>query len=214
MRIDVFSDMVCPFCYLGSRHLELALEQFDGAPEVEIHWRSYQLDPNAPATSDQTAAEMVAEKYGISPEQATASQESLTQAAAAVGLDYQLAGTLVGNTFDAHRLSHLADDLGGPALAGQWVRRVMRAHFTENRPIGDHEVLTDLAAEVGLDPQRSAAVLAGDEYADAVRADAEQASSLGIQGVPFFVFDNRIGVSGAQPPEVLLQALQQASAGE
>lgn len=216
MRIDVYSDMVCPFCYLGSRHLELALEEFTGAeaggpPDVEVVWRSYQLDPHAPAVSEQTTTSMLATKYGISEAEAIANQQQLTEAAASVGLDYHLAGTTVANTHDAHRITTLAREVGGDELAATWVRRVMRAYFTENRQIGDPDVLAALAGEIGLETGRVRTVLAGTEFADQVQTDAERARALGVQGVPFFVIDNRFGVSGAQPPEVLLAALRRAT---
>lgn len=215
MRIDVFSDMVCPFCYLGSRHLELALEQFDGAGDVEVAWRSFQLDPTAPVTSDQTGAQMLAEKYGMDAEQVATNHRRLADAGASVGLDLRLGSAPITNTHDAHRLAHLARELGGEDLAGRWVRRVMLAYFTENQTVGDHAVLRELAEEVGLDAQRVAAVLEGEEFTDQVQADIGQAQATGIQGVPFFVIDGRLGVSGAQPPEVLLEALRRASgAGE
>lgn len=211
MRIDVFSDMVCPFCYLGKRHLELALQDFEGADQVEVRWRSFELDPDAPATSDQTTTEMIAAKYGVSTEQATSNQDRLAAAGAQVGLDYQFGGTTVANTFDAHRLSHLADSLGGPDLSQRWVDRVMRAYFTEGQKIGDHQVLTELSAEVGLDGERTAQVLASEEFGEQVRADEQRARAWGVRGVPHFVLNGRLAVSGAHPPEALLDALRQAA---
>lgn len=208
MKIDIWSDVVCPFCWLGKRHLEQALETFPHREQVQIVWRSFQLDPTAPAVSDLTTPQMLASKYGMSLEQAQASQERLERQAASVGLEYHLATTPVTNTFDAHRLLHLAAAEGGDVDAV--MERFMRGYFTENLPVGDHEVLVRLATEAGLHGRRVREVLAGDEFGDAVRADEQQARAYGARGVPFFVLAGAVGVSGAQPVEVFERALQQA----
>jgi predicted DsbA family dithiol-disulfide isomerase len=205
LTVEIWSDVVCPWCYIGKRRFEAAVERFDG--DVEVVWRSFELDPGAPATRQHSAAEHLASKYGMSVEQAEASHAQMTELAAQEGLEYHFEKARGGNSFDAHRLIHLANAHGKQAEAQE---RVMRAYFTEGVPIGDREALIALGAELGLDARRA---LESDEYADAVRADELLAQQIGIQGVPFFVLNRRYGVSGAQPAEVLVQALE-AAAGE
>lgn len=201
----MWSDIVCPFCYIGKRRLEGAIEQFPH--EIEVGWHSFQLDPTAPAVSDEPTAAMVARKYGIPLAQAEASQRQLTLQAATVGLEYHLDRTRTGNTLDAHRLIHLAADHG---LAGEAHERFMRAYFTEGEPIGDRATLARLAVEIGLPAGRVREVLDGTEFADAVLADQAQARAYGANGVPFFVIADAVGVSGAQPQDVFTRALEQA----
>ena len=210
MRIEIWSDILCPWCYIGKRRLESALARFERRDAVEIVWRSFQLDPSAPPDSDETTRSMLARKYGVSPEQADAMQERVMRVAAEEGLRYRLEATHVENSFDAHRLLHLARDRGGENLQGDLKERLFAANFTEGLRIGSHEVLLRLAREAGLDADEAGATLASDRFADAVRADRAEADALGIRGVPFFVFDRKLGVSGAQPADVLLQALQEA----
>lgn len=207
MKIDIWSDVVCPFCWIGKRHLEQALEGFPHREQVELVWHSFQLDPTAPAVSAETTPEHLARKYGMTLEQARASQQRLEQQAATVGLEYHLGTTLTGNTFDAHRLLHLA---AAEADVDAVMERFMRGYFTENLPIGDHNVLVRLAVEAGLDEDRVREVLAGEEFAQAVRDDAEQARAYGARGVPFFVLGGVLGVSGAQPVELFERALREA----
>lgn len=206
MKIDIWSDIVCPFCYVGKRHLELALEGFEHAAEVEITWHSFELDPDAVPVADESLVDKIARKYSMSTEQSEASQRQLAAKAAAVGLDFNWQEARYGNTFDAHRLVHLAAAQG---LADAAEERFMRAYFTEGKAIGDPETLAGLAVEIGLDEARVREVLAGTEFADAVRADEAQASAYGISAVPFFVIDGTYGISGAQPVEAFEQALQQ-----
>jgi predicted DsbA family dithiol-disulfide isomerase len=205
LTVEIWSDIVCPWCYVGKRRLEAALAQFDRP--VEVTWRSFELDPSAPRERELPAAEHLAAKYGMSVEQAEASQAQLTELAAAEGLEYHLDRTRGGNSFDAHRMLHLAaaHDLQDAAK-----ERLMRAYFTEAEPIGDPETLVRLMGEIGIDEDEARAVLAGDAYADAVREDEQLAARIGIQGVPFFVLNRRFGVSGAHPPEALLAALRQS----
>jgi len=194
---------VCPWCYIGKRRFEAAVEQFDG--EVDVTWRSFELDPGAPPVREHTASEHLAAKYGMSHEQAEASHAQMTALAAQEGLEYHFERARGGNSFDAHRLIHLATADG---LQDEAMERVMRGYFTEGLPIGDREALVALAAELGLD----GSALDSDAYADAVREDEHLAQRIGIQGVPFFVLDRRYGVSGAQPAEILVQALEKACA--
>lgn len=207
MKIDIWSDIVCPFCYIGKRHLELALEQFPHRDEVEIVWHSFQLDPSAPAEVTEPSSQMLARKYGMPLEQARANQRALEQQAAGVGLEYHLETARTGNTFDVHRVIHLAAEQG---LGDAAHERFMKAHFTDNEPVNDPEVLVRLATEVGLDQARVREVLSSQEYAEAVQADIAQARAYGARGVPFFVLAEAVGVSGAQPVEVFTRALDQA----
>lgn len=202
LTVEIWSDVVCPWCYVGKRRLESALATFE--QPVEVTWRSFELDPSAPRERELPAAEHLAAKYGMSVEQAQASQAQLTELAAAEGLEYHLESTRGGNSFDAHRMIHLAAAHGLQDAAKE---RLMRAYFTESEPIGDPDTLGRLMAEIGIDADEARAVLRGDAYSDAVRADEQLAYRIGIQGVPFFVLNRRYGVSGAQPAEVLLEAL-------
>jgi predicted DsbA family dithiol-disulfide isomerase len=207
LKVEIWSDVVCPWCYIGKRRFEAALAEFPH--EVETVWRSFELDPGAPPAREHTATEHLAAKYGMSVEQAEASHAQMTELAAREGLEYHFDTARGGNSFDAHRLIHLAAAHGKQDEAKE---RLMRAYFTEGVPIGDREALVALAADIGLDPDDARAALDGDAYADAVREDELLAQRIGIQGVPFFVLDRRLGVSGAQPAEVLVRALEQACA--
>jgi predicted DsbA family dithiol-disulfide isomerase len=207
LTVEIWSDVVCPWCYIGKRRFEAAVAQFPH--EVEYTWRSFELDPSAPPTREHGATEHLAAKYGMSLDQARASHAQMTELAAQEGLEYHFDKARGGNSFDAHRLIHLAAAHGRQDEAKE---RLMRAYFTEGVAIGDREQLVALSADIGLDPDETRGVLESDAYADAVREDELLARRIGIQGVPFFVLDRRYGVSGAQPAEVLVQALEQACA--
>jgi predicted DsbA family dithiol-disulfide isomerase len=207
MLVEIWSDVVCPWCYVGKRNLEVALAGFEHADQVTIEWRSYELDPNTPARVELSMDEVLERKYGMTTEQATRANLQMTELAATVGLEYHLDRVQIGNTFDAHRLIHLAAAEG---RAGEMKERLLRAYFTEGRAISDPSTLVELAGEVGLDPGRVADVLDGDEFSAEVRADEARAMELGSTGVPFFVFDGRLGIPGAQPPDVLLRLLDRA----
>lgn len=212
MRIDIWSDYICPFCTVGERHLNLALEEFEGRDDVEIVWRSFQLDPEAPQESTGNALDYLTRIKGMSEEQVVAMNDGLAARAAQVGLEFNWRESHMVNTMTAHRLGALAreDDLGV-----QWDELVKRAYFTEGKNIADHAQLRELAAEVGLRPQDVESVLADESaYSQEVMADIALARQIGVQGVPFFVFDGRLAVSGAQPVEVFSQALEQIAAGE
>lgn len=204
MRIDVWSDVVCPWCYLGKRRLELAVADHPRRGEVELYWHSFELDPEAPPTDDRPMAELIARKYGITPAQVAASQAQLTELAAEVGLEYHLDATVRANTFDAHRLLHLARDRG---LQDELKEALLRAYFTDCRPIGDREVLAEVATGAGLDADEVALVLASDAYAAHVRRDEQAGVELGATGVPFFIFGTRYALAGAQSPEVFAKVL-------
>lgn len=199
--------MVCPWCYLGKRRFERALESFDHRDEVEVVYRSFELDPSAPAGTSTPTVDLLASKYGMTPEQAEAAQRQMEQRAAQDGLDFRMEALRSGSTRDAHRLLQLARARGRQA---ELTERLHRAYFTEQASIFDHSSLADFAVDAGLDRGEVVAVLDGDDYGDAVDADEAMARSLGATGVPFFVIDRRYGISGAQPAEVMAQALEQA----
>jgi predicted DsbA family dithiol-disulfide isomerase len=207
LTVEIWSDVVCPWCYIGKRRFEAALEAFEHRDEVTVMWRSFELDPAAPSAVEGTATERLAAKYGMSLERAEGLHREMTERAAAEGLEFRFDLAQSGNTFDAHRLIHLAATYGHQAAAEE---RLMRAYFTEGAAISDPETLIGLMADVGVDADEARDVLLGDRFAEDVREDEQLAGQLGIQGVPFFVLDRRLGVSGAQPPEALVQALERA----
>lgn len=210
LRIDIWSDIACPWCYVGKRRLEAALEQFDHKDDVHIVWRAFELDPSAPKVlpAEPGYAERLAKKYGRSVQEARGMIERMTETAAADGLDFRFDHIRPGNTFDAHRLLHLAHetDPNGP-LQDRLKERFMRAYLTDGESIGDVDTLRRLAVEVGLDEEKVTALLATDTHAKDVRKDEAIAAQSNIRGVPFFVFDEKYGVSGAQPADALLKVL-------
>ena len=207
LRIDVWSDIACPWCYVGKRRLEAALAQFPRP--VELVWRSFELDPGAPKRLDDgtSNAARLARKYGTSVPEAEAMLARMTTTAAADGLELRFDRTRSGNTFDAHRLLHLAHAEGKQDALKE---RLFRAYFSEGAALNEPGVLTRLAAEVGLDPARVDQVLASDEFTADVRADEAEARSLGVRGVPFFVLGGSHAVSGAHPAASLRAALEAA----
>jgi predicted DsbA family dithiol-disulfide isomerase len=207
MQVEIWSDVVCPWCYLGKRRFERALESFDHRDEVSVVYRSFELDPSAPAEVSTPTVELLASKYGMTAEQARDAQRQMEQRAAGDGLEFRMSDLRSGNTRDAHRLLHLAKERGRQA---ELAERLHRAYFTEQASIFDHASLTGLADEAGLDRDEVTRVLASDEYGDAVDTDEAMAQALGATGVPLFVIDRRYGISGAQPPEVIVRALDQA----
>jgi predicted DsbA family dithiol-disulfide isomerase len=207
LKVEIWSDVVCPWCYIGKRRFESALARFPHRDAVEVVWRSFELDPTAPARREGDGAERLAAKYGMSRQQAVASQDRLTRTAAQEGLTFRFDVAQSGNTLNAHRLLHLANERG---LQAEVKERLMRAYFSEAEPIGEVETLVRLVAEVGISAADARAALSGNAYIEEVRAEEHEATQLGINGVPFFVIDRRYGVSGAQSPDVLLQALEQA----
>ncbi|HEV7647156.1 MAG TPA: DsbA family oxidoreductase [Actinophytocola sp.] len=207
VEVDVWSDVVCPWCYIGKRRFEAALAGFAHREAVRVRWRSFQLDPTTPARSDVLVPDMLRTKMGLSAAQVAESLEHVTALAAGDGLAYRLAEARPVNTFDPHRLMHLADSCG----AGEAVREaLMHAYTSEAADLSDPEVLVGLAAEAGLAPDAAVRLLAGDDFADEVRADEALARQLGISGVPAFVLSGRYLVSGAQPVEVFATALRRA----
>ena len=207
MRVEIWSDVVCPWCYVGKRRFETALAAFPHREQVEVVWRSFELDPGAPAERVGDYAQLLADKYGFPVEQGRQMIDTMTQTAAVEGLDFRFDRARVGNTFDAHRLLHLAHARGVQDAVKE---RLVHATFTEGEPIGDAETLVRLVTEAGLDADEARAVLAGDRYAAEVRADEAQARAYGISGVPFFVIDGKYGVNGAQPAEAIGEVLATA----
>jgi predicted DsbA family dithiol-disulfide isomerase len=205
--VEIWSDVVCPWCYIGKRRLEAALAGFDHADGVEVRWRSYQLDPFAPVRRDGDPAARLAAKYGLSYDQAVAAQDRMTRTAAEEGIEFHLDRAKWGNTLDAHRLLHLAGDAGVQDAVKE---RLLAAYFTEGEPIGEPDTLLRLVGEAGLDRAAAEEVLAGDRWTGEVRADEAKAAALGVTGVPFFLFGERYAVGGAQPADLLLQALERA----
>jgi predicted DsbA family dithiol-disulfide isomerase len=205
MDVEIWSDIACPWCYIGKRHFEAALAEFEHAGEVNVTWRSYELDPSAPAEVPGHGVEIVARKYGLSLEQAQAAEERVTQTAADAGLDYHLDRSRMGSTFDSHRLVHLASEYG---LQDAMKERLFRGRFVDGELMSDPETLVAAAVQVGLPESEVRATLASDRFADDVRADEQTAREFGITGVPMFVVHRRFGASGAQPAEQLLELLR------
>lgn len=206
MLVEIWSDVICPWCYIGKRRFERALGAFPHADEVDVKWRSYELDPGAPRRRPRPYAEVVARKYGTTVEDATDRLGHMNRLAAAEGLQYDLASTKGGNTFDAHRLVHLAASKG-ECLGAELEEALFRAYFTDLRPIGEPAVLADVATKTGLDGDEVTAVLESDRFGDDVRRDEAEAAALGCTGVPFFVIDRRWAVPGAQDAETFLAVL-------
>ncbi len=207
MRVDVWSDVVCPWCAVGLANLDVALEGFAHAGEVEVVLHSFQLDPGARTQTPEEHIAGIARKYGTSVGAVKARQAHIIGLGAERGIDFRFDKAWGGNTFDAHRLLHLALDRG---VQRELKARLFRSTFTDGDPVGDHDTLRKAAADVGLDPQEVDDVLAGDGYAREVLADIATAHQLDVTGVPFFLVDGRLALSGAQPPELLGKVLQRA----
>ncbi len=206
MDVEIWSDIACPWCYVGKRRFEAALSQFEHAEEVRVTWRSFELDPTAPAERHGDRAERLARKYGMTVEQARAAEQHLVETAAGDGLDFRFDIARSGSTFDAHRVVHLAERHG---LQDAMKERLLRAYFTEGKLVSDHDTLAALAVEVGLPENDVREALASERYAEEVRDDERTATQFGISAVPTFVVDRALGTSGAHPPEALLDLLRQ-----
>lgn len=211
MKIEVWSDFVCPFCYIGKRRLELALAQFPHREKVDIVFKSFELDPNVETNESITIDQVLAKKYGMSLEEARRANQGIVEQAASVGLNYDFSTMSPTNTFQAHRLAKFAEKQGKMM---EMTERLFQAHFTESQRIDDHETLVRLAEEIGLNPDEVSEVLKHNLYSDEVRADEREAQMLGVRGVPFFVINRKYAISGAQPTEVFLRALQKVWAEE
>jgi predicted DsbA family dithiol-disulfide isomerase len=210
MKVEIWSDVVCPWCHIGKKRFEAALARFPQRAEVEVEWKSFELDPEAVSATSAAGsdyAERLGRKYGMSRAVAQQRLDDMTAAAAAEGLDFHFERAVRANTFDAHQVIHLAGERGVQDAVKE---RLLRAYFSEGEAVGDRETLVRLAAEAGLDAAEVRRALAEQTFAAAVRADEAEASALGIRGVPFFVIDRKYGVSGAQPPAELLEVLEAA----
>jgi predicted DsbA family dithiol-disulfide isomerase len=204
--VEIWSDIACPWCYVGKRRFEAALAGFEHRDEVRVTWRSFELDPAAPRERQGDRAARLAEKYGMTLEQARAAERQLTEVAAGEGLEFRFDIARSGLTFDGHRIIHLAAQHD---LQDAMKERLLRGYFTEGELVGDHDTLVRLAAEVGIPAQDAHATLASDRLADAVRADELTAQRLGITAVPTFVVNRALGASGAHPAPQLLALLRQ-----
>jgi predicted DsbA family dithiol-disulfide isomerase len=207
VKVEIWSDVVCPWCYIGKRRFERALARFDGHDDVEVIWRSFQLNPDHPRGARQSHDAYLAAKLGATLDQVRAMDDRVVALAAGEGLHYDFARYQVVNTFDAHRLTHLAKARG---LGAETQERLLRAQLVEGEVLDDVDTLVRLGAEVSLSRVEVRDVLGSDAYADAVRADLALAQGLGIRGVPFFAIDRRFGISGAQEVEHFVQVLEHA----
>ncbi|MEY3241755.1 MAG: hypothetical protein RIR11_3194 [Bacteroidota bacterium] len=207
MKVEIWSDVMCPFCYIGKRKFEAALAQFEGRDNVEIVWKAFQLDPNLETEPNKSVAQSLAEKKGWSAQQTAQMMDHVTNIAQSVGLTYHFDKAVVANSFDAHRFSYYAKTKGLQDAAEE---RLFAAYFTEGKNTADKNVLAEIGAEIGLDAKAITEVLEADTYTDEVRLDIYEAQQFGITGVPFFVFDRKRAVSGAQDSQVFLQVLQQS----
>jgi predicted DsbA family dithiol-disulfide isomerase len=206
VEIEIWSDVVCPWCYIGKHRFERALNEFEHADEVTVTWRSFQLNPDMPAGQAVPTVDYLARRFGPDSKGMV---DRMAGLGAAEGIAFDYGSSLAVNTLDAHRTLHLAADLGLAAAAEE---RLFRAHFAEAADLSDPDTLASLLGETGVPAERVRAVATGTEYTDAVRADIDEARALGINGVPFFALDRKYGISGAQPAEFFLAALRQAHA--
>ncbi|MDF2958328.1 MAG: oxidoreductase [Paenibacillus sp.] len=207
MKVEIWSDIACPFCYIGKRRFEAALEQFPNKQDVEVVYRSFELDPNAKRDVNHDVHDMLSSKYGMSREQAITMNENVAAQAQGVGLNFQFKDLILTNTLDAHRLIQFAARYG---KMHEVTELLFKAYFTDSKHVGDRETLAGLAAEAGLDYNEAAEMLAGEQFTQEVRTDEKEAAALGIRGVPYFVIDRKYAVSGAQASETFLGALQKA----
>ncbi|MEV4560429.1 DsbA family oxidoreductase [Kitasatospora sp. NPDC049285] len=208
MKVEIYSDIACPWCYVGKRRFEQALARFEGKDGVEVVFRPYQLVPDAPEQA-RPHREWLAERYGP---QSVAMDDRITELGRTLGIDYDFDAALEVNTLTAHRLLHLAETEYGATVQAELKERLLKAHFTDGLNVGDPAVLADLAAEVGVDRDRAAAYLAGGEGVAEVRARLDEARQLGISAVPTFVFEGQWAVQGGQEAETFLQVLRQVEA--
>lgn len=207
MKVEIWSDFACPFCYIGKRRLEQALRQFPHRGETDVVYRSFELDPRADRNPSGDIHDLLASKYGLTRERAKAMNDSVAQQALAVGLTYRFDTVKPTLTFDAHRLAHWAGRYG---KAEAMTERLLKAYFTDSEHIGDRQTLARLAEEIGLDAAEAEDMLAGEAFEAEVRADEREAEALGIRGVPFFVINRKYAISGAQPSELFLDTLHKA----
>ena len=204
MKVEIWSDVVCPFCYIGKCKFEKALEGFDAKEKVEIVWRSFQLDPDMKYVPGQSVHEYLGKRKGGSAAEGKRMNDAMTAMAKEVGLEYDFDRAIITNTMDAHRLIHLAKEHG---MQGQMKERLFKAYYTEGENVGDMDTLVQLGVEVGLPADEIRSILQSDTYKQEVKMDQALAAQVGARGVPFFVFNDKYALSGAQPPEVFAQVL-------
>lgn len=211
MKIEIWSDYVCPFCYIGKRNLEAALSTTGLKDKVEIVYKAYELAPGSPATTDKRVKERLAEKYNMSIAEAEGMLDNVTVQAKAVGLNYDFDNIRDANTFAAHRLAKLAEK---EKLGEEMTEALLHAYFIEAKQIGSEEVLLEIATKVGLDKEQVKHALESDDYIEEVKADVTEAGQVGVKGVPFFVINKKYAISGAQPPEAFAEALKKVAEEE
>ncbi|CAN5831541.1 DsbA family oxidoreductase [soil metagenome] len=207
MKVEIWSDVMCPFCYIGKRKFEKALAEFEGKQQVVIEWKSFQLNPAQKTDPDKNINQYLSEAKGWSLEQAKEMNDRVTGMAKEVGLNYNFDKAIVANSFDAHRLIQFAKR---KELGDQMEEALFKAYFIDGKNTADHATLISLAGEAGLDETETKAILESGIFADEVEADIEMAAQIGVRGVPFFVFDRKYAVSGAQPAEVFLDTMRKA----
>ena len=207
MKVEIWSDIVCPFCYIGKRKFETALADFAGKDKVDIEWKSFQLDPEMDNKEGLNVHEYLGKRKGGTPADGKRMNDSMTAAAAEVGLQYDFDNGIINNTINAHRLLHWAKAAG---LQNELKERIFKAYYTEGIDTADIAELVRLAKETGLDPVQARKVLEENLYVKEVLQDQQEAAELGVQGVPFYVFNRKYAVSGAQPSEVFAQVLNKA----
>ncbi|MFS0577193.1 DsbA family oxidoreductase [Sporosarcina sp. 179-K 3D1 HS] len=211
MKIEIWSDYVCPFCYIGKRRLEEAMQETGLGRQAEVVFKSYQLDPHAPESADESVVAGLAQKYGISIQEAQQMLDNVAEQAKTVGLQFDTEAMKPANTFQAHRLAKLAEREG---VAAEVVERLLKGHFILGEVLGQQDVLLSIAEEAGMDRARAEEMLASDEFSEEVRSDIEEAGQLGVRGVPFFVINRKYAISGAQPSQVFADALRKAAQEE
>lgn len=207
MKVEIWSDVMCPFCYIGKRKFEAALEEFPHKNDIKVEWKSFQLNPHMKTDPRKNINEYLAEHKSVSLFQAKQMNDRVTEMAKEVGLHYDFDKAIVANSFDAHRLSHLSKKHG---KQNELEEQLFKAYFTDGKNTADHETLIQLGSEIGIDAEEIHRMLISDEYSDAVQQDAYEAQQVGARGVPFFIFDDKYAVSGAQPSKLFLQVIEKA----
>jgi predicted DsbA family dithiol-disulfide isomerase len=210
LKIEIWSDVMCPFCYIGKRKIEKALDEFPHKEKVEIEWKSFQLDPTTKSQPGKSTYDYLAEKYGRDKQWSIEMHANVTDQAKTEGLEYNFDKAIIANSFDAHRLSHLAKKYGN---GNELEELIFKAYFTEGKDVSEGEILVELGKNVGLDETEIRNMLASNQYKDAVQNDIIEAQQIGVRGVPFFVLDRKYAISGAQPKEVFTETLEKAWEG-
>lgn len=211
MKVEIWSDIFCPFCYIGKRKFEAALESFDKKEEVEVVYRSFELNPNAPKNNDKNIHELISSKYGITYEEAKLNNDNIINQAKELGLEYNFDTLIPTNSFDAHRMIHFAKE---HEKMEEMTEALFKAYFTDSRNISDFNTLAEIAKSIGLNKEEAISILNTNKYSDCVRSDEELAGGYGINAVPFFILNEKFTVSGAQPTELFLRALNKVMEDE